>query len=112
MKIDPLNLGAILIALIAALGAWLTHRQTAKATIVSAKSAAEMEAYGRAVNMDRETIKRQDGEIEKLREENDKLKKRVKTLEDDYDKLHSEHRKLRLRMTAIEGIPKEEHHDR
>lgn len=100
--IDPLNVAGIIIALIAALGAWATHRSSAKATVVNAKAAAELEAYGRAVNMDRETIKQQDAEILELRQDRMADRRRIKELEKDNEELHEECMKLRRRVTFLE----------
>ena len=100
--IDPYSIGAILIALIAALGTWASHKSSAKASTINAKAAAEVEAYNRARKMDLETIQRQDAEIDDIRAENGILKKRVREVELDNDELREDNTKLRRRVTALE----------
>lgn len=77
----PLDLGTILVALIAALGAWAAQRTAAKATksntIVSGKIDAETGAYERARTFDIQTIERQNAEIHLLRESNEALRREL-----------------------------------
>ena len=102
MNLDPLNIGAICIAFIAALGTWATQRTSAKAAIVNEKAKAEAEAYSRAVKMDSDTIARQDKEILELREDNDSLRKRIRELEKDNGEQHLELIQLRRRVLHLE----------
>lgn len=78
IPIGILDIGGILIALIAALGAWAAHRSAGKASVagtaVSGRLEAERNAYERARAFDVATIERQDSELAKLRQENQKLK--------------------------------------
>lgn len=75
------DFGAIIVALVAAFGAWAAQRSAANAsranTRVSGRLDAEKEAYERARVFDLETIDRQNAEIEKLRQENLELKKEL-----------------------------------
>jgi uncharacterized membrane protein YccC len=77
-----LDLGAIIVATIAALGAWAAQHAAAAAsranTLVSTKLDAEKEAYQRARTLDVQTIERQDREIKELREENQRLRDELK----------------------------------
>lgn len=109
MSLDPLNIGAICIAVIAALGTWATQRTSARAAIVNEKAKAEAEAYSRAVKMDSETIARQDEEILELRERNDALRKRLKELEKEYEEQHLELIQLRRRVLYLERREEERH---
>lgn len=102
MSVDPLNIGAILIALFSLLGSWATQRSSAKAALQNTRAAAEVEAYARAVKMDSETIQRQDAEILELRNERNADRKRIKELEDDNEGLHRECRHLRRRVILLE----------
>lgn len=109
MNLDPLNIGAILIAIIAALGTWATQRSAAKAAIVNDKAKAEAEAYSRAVKMDSDTIARQDVEIKELRDDRDSLRSRLKEVEKEYEEQHIELLQLRRRVRHLEK--KEEDRD-
>lgn len=60
------NLATIIVALVGFLGMYITHRISAKASTQNARTVAEVEAFARAVKMDRDTIKRQDEELEDL----------------------------------------------
>lgn len=109
MNIDPLNIGAIFIAVIAALGTWASHRSSAKASVLNTRAAAEVEAYNRAREMDLRTIKLQDEEFDELREKHAALKKRVGELENENEQLHLENARFRRRIVALER--KSEEHD-
>lgn len=102
MNLDPLNIGAIMIAIIAALGTWASQRSSAKAAVLNEKAKAEAEAYSRAVKMDSDTIARQDKEIQELRDDNDSLRKRVRELEKDNNEQHAELLQLRRRVVYLE----------
>lgn len=110
MNIDPLNIGAILIAVLTALGSWASHRSSAKASIINAKAAAEVEAYDRAKRFLVDTIDRQDEEFGELREKHSALKKRVGELEKENDELQAENAKFRRRIAALERKT-EEHNE-
>lgn len=79
--LDPINVGLVLVTLITALGAWATQRNASKANRLSAKEAAEANAYDRAREMDVATIEHQKKEIAEFKVEQDELKQRVKALE-------------------------------
>ena len=68
---DAVSAATILVALIAAAGAWASQRAAHKVsvanTITSGRVDMEKEAYNRARAYDTETIKRQDEEIAELR---------------------------------------------
>lgn len=102
MPIDPLNFGAILIAVIAALGTWASHRQSSKAAIVNEKAKAEVEAYNRARAMDLRTMELQDAEFHELRDKHETLKKRVGEVELRNEELEVENSRLRRRIAALE----------
>lgn len=102
MNIDPLNIGAILIAVLTALGSWASHRSSAKASIVNAKAAAEVEAYNRARDMLMGTIQHQDEEFNQLRDRHTILKKRVGELELENDQLRADNVILRRRVWVLE----------
>jgi len=110
MNIDPLNIGAILIAVLTALGSWASHRSSAKATVINAKAAAELDAYNRAREMDLRTIKLQDEEFNELRDKHENLKKRVAELEKENDELHADNAKFRRRLAALER-KKDDHNE-
>jgi hypothetical protein len=75
--LDPINVGSILVAVIATFGGWASARSAAKTTRLTAKETAELEAYNRAHKMDLETIDRQDKELIELQNKYDNLKKRL-----------------------------------
>lgn len=92
---DLIDFGSILVALIAALGAWAAQRSASRTaqinTSVSGRLEAEREAYQRARAFDIQTIERQNEEIKELHEENyqlrddlKKVKERLARLEDLY----------------------------
>lgn len=106
---DPVNIGAVLVALIAALGAWASQRAAAKATKYNAdaanintKATAELEAYNRARAMDLKTIERQDEEFDEIRKEYDKLREDFKAMARDNERLHKENATLRRRVERLE----------
>jgi peptidoglycan hydrolase CwlO-like protein len=76
-----LDVGGVIIAIIAALGAWAAQRAAAKAstanTTVSGRLDAERGAYERARAFDVATIERQDHELKELREANKTLKEEL-----------------------------------
>jgi hypothetical protein len=81
---EILDFGAIIVAAIAALGAWAAQRSTAKANkaglVVSKRLDAEHGAYERARAFDIQTILRQDEEIEELKADNQALKDEMKLI--------------------------------
>lgn len=92
MNLDPINISSILVAVIAALGAWAAQRSAAKAnrlnSQVSVRLQSEQEAYERARAFDIQTIDRQTDQIRLLQQANDILtnelnnvKRRLNTLE-------------------------------
>lgn len=98
-----LDFGAVIVALIAALGAWAAARSTSKASksssIFSAKLDAEKGAYERARLFDVETIQRQDamlvelrGQVEYLEGEVQRLKARLRKIE-NYEGMSDELRR-------------------
>lgn len=76
---DAVNIATIVVALIAAAGAWASQRAAAKAavqnTVVGGRVNMENEAYERARAFDTETIARQNHEIEELRKDSAELRK-------------------------------------
>ena len=75
---DLINVGAIVVAIIAAFGAWAAQRVTAKASrsnnIASTRLEAEKGAYERARALDIQTIDRQNDDIIQLRTANEELR--------------------------------------
>lgn len=73
--VNPIDVGGIAVAIIAAGSAWLSSRSADKASVtghtISSRLDAEKEAYERARDFDLQTIQRQHNEIEELRERTD-----------------------------------------
>lgn len=88
-----IDFGAILVALIAALGAWAAQRSATRAskfnTETSGRLEAERNAYERARAFDVDTIKRQAKELESLRAHNHKLEKELKQVKGRLRRLES-----------------------
>ena len=76
---DLIDVGAIIVAIIAALGAWAAQRVAVKANrfnkVVSSRMEAEKGAYERARAFDTQTIDRQNAEINLLRTANEQLRR-------------------------------------
>ena len=107
---------AIIVALISVISAVLAGRSARKAAqydsdaaITNSKTVAETEAYNRARKMDLETIQRQDAEIDEIREQNRKLRERVRELADDNYNLREQNRNLLRRVTRLEQHQEENH---
>lgn len=85
MNLDPINIGGIVVAFIAAGGAWASQRAAAKANTfnagMTARLEAEKEAYNRARQFDIETINRQHADIVDLREQLSQARERIAVLE-------------------------------
>jgi vacuolar-type H+-ATPase subunit D/Vma8 len=81
---QPIDFAAILVAAIAAFGAWAAQRAAAKANLlnssVSGRLEAERDAYERARAFDIHTIARQDAELENVRRENEQLREELRTV--------------------------------
>lgn len=101
---DPASIGAVIVALIAALGAWASARSNSRAAMVNARAQAEVEAYSRARAMDDRTIKRQDEEIEEIKQNYDELNIRFKQISRDNELLHAEN--VALRRTHSQQVRK------
>lgn len=82
---DAVNIATILVALIAAAGAWASQRAASKASIqntqVGGRVDMEKEAYERARGYDTETIARQSAEITELREEHEACSQKISDME-------------------------------
>lgn len=100
---------AIIVAIISALGAWAAQRSARSASVVSEKTKAETEAYGRARKMDVETIERQDKEINELVERDKVRELAIRELRVDNERLHTENVTLRRRVAALERQQGEHH---
>lgn len=78
---ELIDVGAIIVAFIAAFGAWAAQRSAVKAsrinTTISSRIDAEKGAYERARIFDVETIERQNKEISYLRKDNKNLLKEI-----------------------------------
>lgn len=99
----------IIVALISVVSAMLASRSSRKAAkyesdaeITNSRTIAETEAYNRARKMDLETIKRQDDEIDEIREQNRKLRERIRELQEDNYSLREQNRNLLQRVTRLE----------
>lgn len=79
-----IDLGAIIVALIAAFGAWAAQRSASKTskfnTTFSGRLDAERGAYERARAFDIETIERQEAEIRELRDANERLRRELQAV--------------------------------
>jgi hypothetical protein len=104
----------IIVGLISVVSAALAGRSARKAakydsdaSITNSKTLAETEAYNRARQMDIETIERQDKEIDSIRDENRKLRLKVRELQEDNETIHEENRKLKQRVRRLEQYQEE-----
>lgn len=93
MHLSAIDIGGIIVALVAAIGAWLSQRAASKATFtnntVTSRLDAEKEAYERAREFDTETIRRQTDEIARLRMENSDLKAKLNQMNERLERLES-----------------------
>lgn len=84
MEIDPAIIGAIIVALIAGVAGFASQKAISRATMINAtvnsRAELEKEAYLRARNYDVETIKRQDDDLDELRQENEELQIKIRAL--------------------------------
>lgn len=82
---DWANVVSIAVAFLAAGAAYASQRSAAKASVMNTQTVTavdrEKEAYERARAFDTETIRRQDEELQELRDDNRKLHDRVSTAE-------------------------------
>ena len=82
---DPIDVGTIIVAIIAAFGAWVAQRVAVKANrmnnIVSRRLEAEKGAYERARAFDIQTIDRQNAEVVRLRTANQELRRDLLVVE-------------------------------
>lgn len=80
------NAVSIAVAFLAALAAYASQRSAAKASVMNTQTVTavdrEKEAYERARAFDTETIRRQDEELQELRDDNRKLHDRVTIAEE------------------------------
>lgn len=81
LAMELIDLGAILVAAVAAFGAWAAQRAAAKASkqniTASGRLDAEKGAYERARAFDIQTIERQETEIKELRDANESLRREL-----------------------------------
>lgn len=101
MAIDPLNLGTLTVAIVTAIGLWITQRSAGKANRSTERDKAEIEAYNRARAMDLKTIDRQNEEIADLAEDLNKARKRLGIVEQKNENQQTIIRALRRQA----GIP-------
>ncbi len=99
----------IVVAVISLGSAFLSGRSakaaakfSSEATIDNTRVLAETEAYNRARRMDIETIERQDREIDEIREQNRKLREKVRVLQQENEDIKEDNRQLRQRVTRLE----------
>lgn len=97
-----------LISVVAAIFSGRAARSAAKfnsdASIMNSRTAAETEAYIRARNMDLKTIEQQDKEIAEIRDNNEELRKKVRTLITENIELREENDSLRRRVARLEQL--------
>lgn len=107
MNWDGGDLVSLGVAIIAALGMYLSHRSSSKASVLSAEMTArldaEKEAYGRARKMDVDTIERQDHELETLRERLEVARSEAREARREAREAHNEVATLRRRVTFLEN---------
>lgn len=89
--LDPINIGAIVVAAVTAFGGWAAQRAATKA----GRASVEGEAYVRARKLDTETIERQDKEYAEL-------EKKYKEQKEQLDKAEAENHILRRKITMRE----------
>lgn len=77
---DATNVASLVVAAIAALAAVASQRSASKASTISAKTAAEEDAYNRARAFDLETIARLEREVNEERARNKDLEEQVDIL--------------------------------
>lgn len=117
---NGVGIASIVISIVAALGAWLSARESRKATttntVASGRVEMEKEAYERARALDVETIERQDKRIKELEEEaedteedlrqlhhaNDQLLERSDRLASDNSRLREAVYDLQQRVTRVQ----------
>lgn len=96
---DAVNLATVIVAIIAAAGAWASQRAAAKAasnnTLVGGRVDMEKEAYNRARVFDTETINRQNKEIDDLRIDHNACLIKIRSQEEEI-------RVLRTRIARLE----------
>lgn len=96
---EVVNVATILVAVIAAAGAWASQRSASKAnlqnTVTTGRVDMEKEAYDRARAFDTETISRQNSEIAELRTDHEACAKTIRSLEEEI-------RTLRMRINKLE----------
>lgn|SRR5512134_1401222 len=95
--LDPINIGAIVVALTGAFGGWAAQRAATKAT----RFTAETEAYNRARKLDIETIERQDKEYAELEAKHKKTNLELKEAHEDNDKLRTTKRALLKQVESL-----------
>lgn len=83
------SLASIIVAVVAAYGAFSSQKQVSKAARYSSRLDFERDAYERARKFDTETITRQDMELEELKREISLLRKENKQLRDRVKKLEA-----------------------
>ena len=103
---NPIDIAPILVAVVAALGAWAAQRSASKTSksnlATSGRLEAEHGAYQRARTFDVQTIERQHDEIVSLQDANERLRRevivlqkrvaRLEALNPDFERLLDEER--------------------
>lgn len=104
-QLNIVNVGGLLVAIVAAFGAWAAAKVSAKATntnaALSARVAAEDGAYERAREFDMSIIDRQEIELKELRAENEKQKVKIKQIEEENQRLKLENKQMRAEMRVV-----------
>lgn len=87
-------IASVIVSAIAAVGGWLSARESRKASntnsVTSGRVEMEKEAYERARKLDTDTIQRQEEELDDLRSRNDRLQERVELVQTQNLQLNEE----------------------
>lgn len=110
MVLEPANIATITVAVVGLLSMWISQRISAKASMQNQRSLAEVEAYARAVKMDRETIARQKEEILELVQDKKSLKMENSQLKIDGAKKDVTNRALVKQVLELQEKLREKSH--
>lgn len=103
---DLTSIGAVVVAVVAAVGAWASQKSASRASMIIASTSsrleAEREAYERARAFDVATIQRQDEEITGLLKEIATLRTKLNVLEDLHIQMEGLRAQLMLATAKIQ----------
>jgi peptidoglycan hydrolase CwlO-like protein len=102
---NSVGIASIAISVIAALGAWLSARESRKASTTNANTSSrvvlEEEAYQRARVYDKETIERQRQEIKELRDEAEDHEEDIRQLHTANSNLYEQNQRIMAQNTQL-----------